>query len=283
LKIAWFTPVTGHAPMVEYSREVLAAMAQLCEPVLCCDRAPDGFPIDIPVMLLTEGSQPRPDAWSVDAVFYALGNDLEQHAWIYETSLEHTGIIVLRDRTLHPFFLSYYLDDLHRPDLYVTRMAEYYGLRGLAAAQRVLGPWFNAGVVQLELEDMLRFTFTEDALRWASGVVVDSRDHGSLVRRLWSGAVHDDPLPAEGERSEGDRPMLQYAEGLLRFAQDRTAGTPVDRVAEAQSRAVAEQMSTQIGTILASIGAKPDSPEVEAVISEAARLLRPAAIGEPRR
>lgn len=284
MKIAWFTPVTGHEPVVEYSREVLAAMAQLCEPVLCCNRVPEGFPPEIPVVdLAAGGSQRRPDPWSLDAIFYTLGNDVGQHAWIFETSQVHPGIVVLQDRTLHAFFLAYYLDHVGRPDLYITRMADYYGAAGLAAAQRVIGPWFDSGDARLEPEDTLRYTFAEEALRGASGAIVDSGGRGSLVRRLWSGPVHQASFPAEDERSAGDRSILKYAEGLLRFAEGPAARVPIDRLADAGSRAVAEQMAMHVGTTLGSLGAKPDSPEVEAVISEAARLLSPTATGQPRR
>lgn len=283
MKIAWFTPVTGCGPAVEYSREVLAAMAQLCEPLLCCNRVPEGFPTEIPVVDLAAGSQRRIDPRSLDAIFYVLGNDLRQYGWIFETSREQTGIVVLRDQTLHPFFLDYYLEHLRRPDLYITRMARYYGPAGLAAAHRVLGPWFESGDPRLEPEDTLRYTFTEEALRAASGAVVGSGGHGALVARLWSGPVHETSLPAEDERAAGDRSVLKYAQGLLRFAEGLAVGVPLESLADAQSRAVAEQMAMRVGTMLGSLGANPDSPEIEAVISKAAPLLSPTASGQLRR
>jgi len=282
LKIAWFTPVNGRDPVVEYSRVVLGAMTQLCEPLLCCNRPPEGFPSEIPVVDLAAGSHPRLDPWSADAVFFVLGNDLRHHAWIFEKSRAHTGIVVLRDRTLHTFFLAYYVKRLRRPDLYITRMTQYYGLAGLATAHSVLGPRFDFRDARLEPEDMLRYTFTEEALWGASGAVVDSGGHGSVVRRSWSGPVHEATLPAADERSASDRPILDYARGLLRFAQGVAAGTPVDRLADAQSRAVTEQMATHVGTLLGSLGAKP-TPQIEDVISKAARLLSPTASDQTRR
>jgi hypothetical protein len=282
LRIAWFTPVSGREPVVEYSRAVLGAMTQLCEPVLCCNRAPEGFPTEIPVVDLAAGSRPRPEPCSVDAVFYVLGNDLEHHAWIFEMSRDHTGIVVLRDRTLHSFFLAYYLERLGRPDLYITRMTRYYGLAGLATAHRVLGPWFDVRDARLEPEDLLRYTFTEEAVWGASGAVVDG-GHGSLVRSVWGGPVHEAMPPAGDERSAGERSMLEYARGLLRFAEGVASGTPVDPLAAAHARAVSEQMATHVGTLLGSLGAKPNSPGIEAVISKATGLLSPAAGGQPRR
>ena len=55
-------------------------MAELCEPVLCCDRPPERFPIGVRVV----DFEARPDAISelssCDAVFYNLGNDFRRHA-----------------------------------------------------------------------------------------------------------------------------------------------------------------------------------------------------------
>lgn len=198
MRIAWFTPVEGDDPVVAYSRGVLAALAQLCEPVLCCDRVPERFPPGVPVVNVNLVSEPRglPDHESFDAAFYVLGNDPQLHAWIFETSRLHPAIVVLRDVTLHPFFLGYYVRHLRRPDLYVTAMAECYGARGLATAHAVLGTRFDPEEARVEGRDLLHYTLTEEALRPARGVVVHSRWHGALVRQVWAGSLCETWLPA---------------------------------------------------------------------------------------
>src|SRR5439155_23970519 len=112
------------------------------------------------------------DLGPLDAVFYVLGSGLQQHAWTFEMARTHPGIVVLLDPSLHWFFLDYYVQHLQRPDLYVTRMAEHYGLEGLAAAHRILGPSFDPTRVRARDEDFRRFTFIEEALRSASAAVV---------------------------------------------------------------------------------------------------------------
>jgi glycosyltransferase involved in cell wall biosynthesis len=61
----------------------------------------------------------------------------------------------------------------------------------------VLGPLFDPGSAQIADDDLRRFTFTEEALAAATGVVVHSRWHGAIVRSLWSGPVCDAWPPAQ--------------------------------------------------------------------------------------
>jgi glycosyltransferase involved in cell wall biosynthesis len=195
LRVAWFTPVQDGA-VAEYSRGVLSAAVRLCEPSLFCDRPPDRFPAGIPVRDVTAEPPTLLDLSSFDAVFYNLGNDLQQYGRIYDVARLHSGIVVLHDRTLHRFFLDYYLQ-LRRPDLYVTQMAEHYGMAGLTTAHRLLGPWFEPPSVRLADRDLLGYPFTEEALRSARAVVVHSRSQGAMVRRLWSGPVYETWLPTQ--------------------------------------------------------------------------------------
>ena len=196
MRVAWFTPV-GDGAIADYSRGVLAAMVRLCEPRLFCVGPPDRFPAGIPAADLAARPQALSDLSSFDAVFYNLGNDFRQHAWIFDIARLHPGIVVLHEVTLHRFFLDYYLQHLRRPDLYITRMAEHYGISGLTTAHRVLGPWFDPESARVDDDDLLRYTFTEEALRSARGAVVHSRWHGAIVRRLWSGPVCEAWLPAQ--------------------------------------------------------------------------------------
>jgi hypothetical protein len=273
VKVAWFTPVGRDDPEAEYSRAVLAAMAQLCEVLLCCDPPPDGFPPGVRVLDLVTGPVGQPELGSVDAIFYVLGNDAEQHAWIFEMSRDHPGIVVLRDPTLHRFFLDYYLGRLRRPDLYVTRMADHYGVKGLAAAQLVLEPWFDGGEARIEERDLLRYTFAEEALRSASGAVIHSGLLEAVVPGRWNGPVCAEPLPAGLFTS----PVVarDYARGLLAFAEQRVPRPGARSADDEASRDLAERIAGGIGETLASLGASPDMPGVGAVIREVSRILWP--------
>ena len=176
---------------------MLAALLRLCEARLFCDGPPDRFPAGIPVADLAVGPQAISDLASFDALFYNLGNDVRQHAWIFDIARLNPGIVVLHDPTLHRFFLDYYVQHLRRPDLYISRMAEHYGIGGLTAAQRLVGPRFDSESAVIDDGDLLRYTFTEEALRAASGAVVHSRWQGAIVEKLWSGPVCEAWLPAQ--------------------------------------------------------------------------------------
>lgn len=285
MKIAWFTPVTGDDSTVEYSRAVLAAMTRLCEPVLCSNRPAERFPSGLCTVDLTVTPGGLEDHGSVDALFYVLGNDLEQHAWIFEKARTHPGIVILREETLHPFFLDYYVTHLRRPDLYITRMAEHYGVRGLATAYLVLGPRFDAANGQLHDHDLLRYSFTEEVLRSASGIVVHSPRHAARVREVWAGSTHETRMPGRlvsgSFHPEATPSVENYAHGLLRFAENNVGRDAAECLAEIESRRVAGRIASHVGEVLGSVGARLGCPNVEAVIGETARLLspRPAASG----
>jgi hypothetical protein len=276
VKIAWFTAVTGTGAVADYSRWVLAAMPQLCEPCLCCSNPPEGFPAAVPVLDLGADPEALWDVGPLDAVFYVLGNDLQHDAWTFEMARIYSGIVVLLEPTLHPFFLDYYGRHLRRPDLYVTRMAEHYGLEGLMAGHDILGPSFDPAGARVSDEDLRRYTFTEEALRSADGAVVHSSMHGVLARRVWGGLVHETEFPvASATRPPAERNALAYARSLLSFAEQLRLPRVTDYFERRASQAVADRMATQIGQTLGSLGSEPGSPQVEAVIAEARQLLPP--------
>jgi glycosyltransferase involved in cell wall biosynthesis len=196
LRVAWFTPFRDGA-IAEYSRGVLAEMIRLCESRVFCDGPPDRVPGGVSVTDIAAQPQSLAELASFDAVFYNLGNDVRQHAWIFDVARQHPGIVVLHAPSLHRFFVGYYVQHLRRPDLYISRMGDNYGLTGLRAAHRVLGPWFDPQSARLDDRDVARYTFTEEALRSATGAVVHSRWHAALARELWNGPVCEAWLPAQ--------------------------------------------------------------------------------------
>jgi hypothetical protein len=277
LKVAWFTSVTGEGKAVKYSRWVLDAIAQLAEPCLCCTDPPRCFPPAVPVVDLGAYPEALWDLGPIDAVFYVLGNGHRQNAWTFEMARTHPGIVILLEETLHRFFVDYYLQHLRRPDLYITRMAEHYGVEGLSAAHRALGLSFDPAGVRVPDRDLCRYTFIEEALRSASGAVVHSRRHGAHVRRVWNGPVHETWPPGSAETGSAGYPggALKYAERLLGFAEQHSFHGAVDYFAESASWAVAQRIAAQVGHTLAGLGADPRSAGIEAVIAETARLLSP--------
>jgi glycosyltransferase involved in cell wall biosynthesis len=196
LRVAWFAAVADGA-VDDYSRGVLAAMVRLCEPHLFCDSPPEHSPPGVAVEDLSARPEALEELSSFEAVFYNLADDFRQYGRIFDIARRHPGIVVLHGVTLHSFFVDYYLH-LRRPDVYITQMAERFGIAGLTTAHRVLGPWLDPDRARVNRDEPLRYTFTEEALRSATGAVVHSKWHGGTVRRLWAGPVCETWLPARG-------------------------------------------------------------------------------------
>jgi hypothetical protein len=194
LRVAWITP-TGDGAIADYSRGVLVELLRLCEVRVFCAGPADRFPAGVPVADLAAQPQALSELPFVDAIFYNLADDFGGHGWIFDVARLHPGIAVLHNVTLHRLFLDYYVRHLRRPDLYIARMAEHYGISGLAKAHRILGPSFDPESARLDDDDLLHYTFIEEALRSASGAVVHSRWHGGAVRNLWRGPVCEAWLP----------------------------------------------------------------------------------------
>lgn len=190
MRVAWFGSVRD-GPIAEYSRGVLAAMVRLCEPRLFCHGPPDRLPVGIAVTDLALQPEALAEVPSFDAVFYNLGSDFREHAWILDAARIHPGIVVLHAPSMHQLFLDYYLEHLGRPELYVARMADRDGLAGLRTAHRILAPWFGSQPARPDDEEQLRYTFIDEALRSARGAVVHSRWRGAIVRGEWSGPVFE--------------------------------------------------------------------------------------------
>lgn len=147
MKLAWFSPVAGDERVVEYSRGVL-----------------DEFNRTAGVRALRVGPEAVLELRSFDAVFYNLADNYSRYGWILELAHRHPGIVVVHDSTLHRLFLAYYVQHLHRPDLYISRMAEHYGIEGLRTAHRVLE-------ASLDAVNGVSYPFTEEVCQFATRVV----------------------------------------------------------------------------------------------------------------
>jgi glycosyltransferase involved in cell wall biosynthesis len=277
LRVAWFTPLRDGA-IADYSRGVLAAMIRLCEPHLFCEGPSDRVPAGIAVTDLAARPEAVSELASFDAVFYNLGDDFRQHPWIFDVARRHPGIVVLHDGSLHRFFLDYYVQQLGRPDLYITRMAEHYGIAGLTTAHRILGPWLDPESARIQDRDLLTYTFIEEALRRARGAIVHSRWHGAIARKLWSGPVCESWLPIQrpsapfvpaDTRSEGlaDRPITLMMLGPVE---------PRAHVAEV-IELLAEDLD--LATRIRCVIAGPDDP-ADACVRELKAMIERCGLGD---
>ena len=95
------------------------------------------------------------------------------------------------------------------------------------------------------------------------------------LRELVDSAARRQAIGTAGRRFADAHGARDYAREVLRFAEQDACPAGAEPLAQDASRAVAERIATHIGETLASLGAKPGSPGVEAVIQEAGSLLWP--------
>jgi glycosyltransferase involved in cell wall biosynthesis len=203
MRIAWFSPGSGESGIVEYSRRVLGAMRTRATPVLFCAGAAERFPEGVETIDFTAEPDALAELGAYDAVFYNLGNNLKFHGQIWEAARTHPGILVLHDRVLHHFFVEYFQHRMRSPERYLQRMLELYGPASADVAAHMLDPrrWSN-----VTSEEFLRYSFIEEAVSVARGVVVHSHWHAEAVRRAWSGPLCELWLPSNSVSRPPTRP-----------------------------------------------------------------------------
>lgn len=204
MKIAWLSPAAGNSGIVEYTRQILPALAAEAETELWSHGPAEPSIEAVPVIDYAAEPQALERLPGFDMVFYNLGNHLGFHRHVYEASLRCPGVVILHDRTLQHFFTGYYFTCLRAPELYLARMTALYGQRGRQAALAVIAErgersWDSAD------EDAIEHAFIEDALANAVGAVVHSASHAVSVRRSWAGPVRVLDMPAYDAQLRGPR------------------------------------------------------------------------------
>jgi glycosyltransferase involved in cell wall biosynthesis len=215
MRLAWLSPAAGNSGIVEFSRQVLPAVARYAEPELWSHGAPQTPPPGIPVIDYASDPEALLRLASYDAVVYHLGNHLAFHRAEYDATVRVPGVVVLHDRTLHHFFAGYYVTYLRRPDLYLARMTALYGERGREVGEAVIA---QRGEQSWQRPDeVLEHAFIEDALANALGAVVHSAGHAAAVSERWAGPLVHLPMPAYDSQ-------LALAPAA---PPERSAGTPI--------------------------------------------------------
>jgi len=203
VRIAWLSPAAGNSGVVEYTRQVLPAVARYAEPELWSHGPAESIPGGVPCVDYASEPGALERLAQYDSVIYHLGNHLGFHRAEYEASARVPGIVVLHDRTLHHFFAGYYVSYLRQPELYLERMKTLYGERGrlvglAVVAQQGEGAWNDPA-------EVITHAFTEDALANAIGAVTHSASHAEAVRARWAGPLRDLRMPAY-DRQLGSTP-----------------------------------------------------------------------------
>jgi glycosyltransferase involved in cell wall biosynthesis/ribosomal protein S18 acetylase RimI-like enzyme len=190
VKLAWFTPLGARSAIAEFSVHVTAALAEQVHVEIWAVDA-DARSHETPLVVHdARDAAASPRALDrFDAVVYNLGNFARYHGAIVETSRLRPGTVVLHDRTYHHLFREYWRERSHDAR-FAAVLAESYGDAGrdyaLTAASP--GPWDD--------EAAAAFSFLEEAVGNAEGVVVHSRSQAALVHAAWAGPLSTLFLPS---------------------------------------------------------------------------------------
>jgi glycosyltransferase involved in cell wall biosynthesis len=194
VRAAWLSPTAGNSGIVEYSRQVVPALASHLEIDVWTHGAPDLPPEGVTVVDYQRSPQRLNELQSYDVVIFNIGNHLGFHRRELELSRQFPGVVILHDRTLHHLWAGFYITHCGRPDLYAERMTALYGARGSEVAAAVIAQLGAAA--WSDPEEVLQHNFIPDTLAGALGAVVHSHGHAADVRRIWTGPVCDLAFPA---------------------------------------------------------------------------------------
>ncbi len=122
MKVAWFTPLSTHSAVAEYSTHVALALAEHCQLDLWVGDD-DSAPLDARYARSSFTTSPAllHRLAQYDLAVYNIGNYDAFHGAIYEASKWRPGIVILHDRSCHHLFAAHWLGagepaPLPRPD-----------------------------------------------------------------------------------------------------------------------------------------------------------------------
>src|SRR3954468_3613549 len=162
MKLAYFSPLSPlRSGIADYSEELLPYLAQGAHITLFVDGfAPTntGVVSGFEIRDYRKHPQALDDLETFDAILYHMGNDHRYHTGIFETMIEHPGILVLHDFALSDFFfnLAQTRKDLR---LYLDEVGACYGetVKRAASEAHAMGasPRIAADPVRFPLNDRL--------------------------------------------------------------------------------------------------------------------------------
>ncbi|PYQ60256.1 MAG: hypothetical protein DMF53_17335 [Acidobacteria bacterium] len=135
MRLAYYSPLPPQrSGIADYSAELLPHLAAHCEIELIVDEGLRPAETRFPV----HGHKALPGllaAGRFDAVLYQLGNNRDYHASIYQSLIDHPGVVVLHEYVIHHLVrdLTLFAGD---PEAYVREMRYAYGRTGEAMARR---------------------------------------------------------------------------------------------------------------------------------------------------
>lgn len=189
MKIAYFSPLPPKKSGIsDYSADLLPYLAEYCDIDVYTDHPEKVSPsikskfsiIDIENFLKDKTGR------KYDHLVYQIGNSDEHHRNIYRVFLEHSGIAVLHDYSLHHMIAQQTIG-MKKYEDYVNEMKYNYGIEGvILARQSIMGErraiWGT--------EKSLKYPLNKSVLDRAKALIV----HSSFLKDLIFNAKNDLPV-----------------------------------------------------------------------------------------
>ena len=193
MKVAWFTPLSTHSAVAEYSTHVALALAEHCQIDLWV--GDDDRHRSTPLRTFEFHDEPAllHRLAQYDLAVYNIGNYDAFHGAIYEASKWRPGIVILHDRSCHHLFAAHWLG-AGEARRYLDRMEALYGHAGRERARAAVED--RQPPIWESDEEALRYPLVEEALVGALGAAVHSGDHAGDLRDRWFGPVGELFLPS---------------------------------------------------------------------------------------
>lgn len=209
MKVAWFTPFNKKSAIGKYSKLAVEALSQSIEVDLFVyvedEKDADSMEIhqtSVPVKFY-DSLNVLGKLSEYDICIYNMGDNSEYHSMVYDVFLNHPGIIIAHDVSLHNFARGYYICHKNSPDEYVGLVQKKYGDN----AKDI----FNAAVSSEKWNqlDFLKYSFSEQLFEKALGLVVHSDYHKNHIAQFYRGPILVTPLLYRNEW-KGIDPSLKF-------------------------------------------------------------------------
>lgn len=261
MKIAHFGPLPpDRTGVADYCWELLPELSRQAELDIWIDRDLNAPPPRGCGIVKLRGQPSLAEQLSVyDSVIYHFGNS-KYHLDLYRTFLDHPGVVVLHDFSLHHFFAEYFLEIAKAPEQYVEEMEYNYGSPGRAMAQdllkgRLTPPWDT---------QPLLYPLNKRVLDLARGVIVHSEFAKRLVQETHPHLpVRKINMPAGETKNPESVKQLKMRYGI-----------PFDRVIVASFGMVTP--NKRIETVLRAIERLRDRRPIYLLVGELASCLESA-------
>lgn len=230
LRMAYFSPLPpARTGIADYSRELLPAILQHAEVTLFAEHPEE---VDLE---LARSCPVRPihayasDRWAYDIALYQMGNSM-YHAAIYRALLQHPGVVVLHEHSLHHLMVAHTIGQGDSV-AYVREMGYAHGLKGTRLAREAIRgscpyPFFEIPLNERMLDASL-------------GVIVHSRYlQAQIQRQRPELPAHVVPAPTGLHAASSRRRELGWPEDSFVFASvgQATASKQVDLILRTLAR-----------------------------------------------